>query len=168
MSSSIILLSENDIDTVLFAVFEIFESWIPGEWYVNLCNPPGGDWSRFTLREDVNGAIYTWNTLPRVRGVNKLPDFVVQCHGRDSEKDLIISIESKDKPANLENEIGIRMNEFIAWLLDEVEPSTTTTSKASRPSSKSYELQSCVATSFPPHMAHSVIKRISEGHLEKS
>lgn len=161
MSSSIALLSENDIDTVLFTVFEIFGPRITGDWYVNLCNPPGGDWSRFKLRENVSGAIHTWG-LPRVRGDNKLPDFVVQYHGGTDKKDIIMSIESKDKPINLESEIGIRMNEFIAWLLDEVEPSTASLPNASRPSSNSYELRSCVATSFPPHTAHSVIKRISE------
>lgn len=162
MNSSIALLSENDIDTVLFAVFEIFGSQIPGDWYVSLCNPPGGDWSRFALRESVNGAVYTWNTLPRVRGDNKLPDFVVQYHGKSGEQDLIISIESKDKPVNLENEIGLRMNEFISWLLDEVEPSTITSPNNSSASSKKYALRSCVATSFLPQTSHSVIKRIAE------
>jgi hypothetical protein len=162
MSSSIALLSENDIDTVLFTVFEIFESHIPGDWYVNLCNPPGGDWSRFALREAVNGTIYTWNTLPRVRGDNKLPDFVVQHNGSNDEQGLIISIESKDKPVNLENEIGLRMNEFVAWLLDEVDPSTTSSPNVTRPASSSYELRSCVATSFQPHMSQLVVKRISD------
>lgn len=162
MNPSITLLSENDIDTVLFTIFQIFEQQNTGDWYVNLCNPPGGDWSRFTLRENRNGAIYTWNTLPRVRGDNKLPDFVVQYNAGEAENDLIISIESKDKPRNLENEIGVRMNEFIAWLLDEIEPSVITLPNAPRPSSKSYELRSCVATSFSPHLADSVIKRISQ------
>ena len=71
------LLKENEIDTVLFSVFEIFEYGKEKEnWNICLCNPPGGDWSRIQFKDFTINKTFTWNTLPRVRGKEKLPDFV--------------------------------------------------------------------------------------------
>lgn len=165
MSSLISTLSENDLDTALFTVFEIFKEYLDGEWTVNLCNPPGGDWSRFMLEDHTEKTVYTWNTLPRVRGENKLPDFVAQHHSSCSSKNIIFTIESKDKPNNLESDIGPRMNDFVLWLINDVPASLIFRSHdrviaSMRPSASDYRFCGCVATSFSPDVAIQTLSRI--------
>ena len=104
------LLSENEIDTVLFCIFNIHGSASNSPWHVCLCNPPGGDWSRISMYSETRISLYTWNTLPRVRNENKLPDFVVQTTSLSTGSTYICSIESKDRPKSLEIHIGERMN----------------------------------------------------------
>jgi|LauGreDrversion4_2_1035121.scaffolds.fasta_scaffold138175_3 hypothetical protein len=165
MSTSLSTLSENDLDTVLFTVFEIFKEHLDGNWTVNLCNPPGGDWSRFLLEDRKSNIVYTWNTLPRVRGENKLPDFVVQHHSLSPSQNIVYTIESKDRPTNLEPDIGPRMNDFVLWLINDVPASLVTGARGKgfvpeKPSSDDYCLCGCVATSFLPDMAIQTLARI--------
>ncbi len=152
------LLKENEIDTVLFSVFEIFEYGKEKEnWNICLCNPPGGDWSRIQFKDFTINKTFTWNTLPRVRGKEKLPDFVVQYH---RNKDLIFSIESKDNPTNLEINIGERMNNFMKWIFSEVDPSfnSLSDSKNEKFVKENFEFISCVASSFNPEQSQSKVQ----------
>jgi len=160
------LLSENEIDTALFAIFGLFARQLGQNWHVCLCNPPGGDWSRITVVSSVDKSLHTWNTLPRVRDENKLPDFVAQVFSHTCEKSYILSIESKDSPRNLESNIGKRMNDFMHWLVREVEASTVrlpcnqTTELGKQKGAGEHILIGAVATTFSPERKYSILTDI--------
>ena len=77
-----------------------------------LCNPPGGDWSGINYYR--KGYVYRWTSLPRVSEIGgKRPDHVFQQELKDVN--LFISIESKGKASDLEDEIGTNL---VAYLND--------------------------------------------------
>ena len=77
-----------------------------------MCNPPGGDWSGLSL---IGEKEYRWLSLPRVSDNSKRPDHVIQLFNILDES-IILSIESKDKANNLENEIGVQLKKYITDL----------------------------------------------------
>ena len=98
--------SEHDTDT---AIHQILTRSGLAEC---LCNPPGGDWSGINYFR--NGEIFRWTSLPRVSEIGgKRPDHVFQQELKDSN--LFISIESKGKGSDLEDEIGVNL---VAYLRD--------------------------------------------------
>ena len=102
-------LSENDVDSIIHILFKyIFEN----NSYEGMCNPPGGDWSGLSL---IGEKEYRWLSLPRVSDNSKRPDHVIQLFNVLDES-IILSIESKDKAGNLENEIGVQLKKYITDL----------------------------------------------------
>lgn len=98
--------SEHDTDT---AIHQILTRSGLAEC---LCNPPGGDWSGISYYR--NGEIFRWTSLPRVSEIGgKRPDHVFQQELKDSN--LFISIESKGRGSDLEDEIGVNL---VAYLRD--------------------------------------------------
>lgn len=77
-----------------------------------MCNPPGGDWSGFSVIE--GGYENRWLSLPRVSDVvsGKRPDHIVEIFG-SFEKPLLLSIESKEKSADLEGDVGTKLVAYI-------------------------------------------------------
>lgn len=103
--------SEHDTDT---AIHQILSNTSLIEC---LCNPPGGDWSGIDLHD--NGSKYRWTSLPRVSGVRrKRPDHVFQQIHRDGK--LLISIESKGYGKDLEDNIGIKLVEYLKDLFEQI------------------------------------------------
>ena len=101
-----VLHSEHDVDT---AIHQILTRSGLAEC---LCNPPGGDWSGINYYR--RGEIYRWTSLPRVSEIGgKRPDHVFQQELKDGN--LFISIESKGKGSDLEDEIGVNL---VAYLND--------------------------------------------------
>lgn len=101
---------EHDVDSTLHLLFSRAED---SGVHEALCNPPGGDWSGVSIL-DIEGATNRWTSLPRVTGIDgKRPDHIIQFI--DSE--IILSIESKDVLANLETNIGPRLNQYTSSLL---------------------------------------------------
>ena len=79
-----------------------------------MCNPPGGDWSGMSIRN--NSCEYRWLSLPRVSFNGKRPDHVIQLFGL-KEKPVILAIESKEKGQDLETDVGIHLKNYIHNLL---------------------------------------------------
>ena len=98
--------SEHDVDT---AIHQVLSRSGLAEC---LCNPPGGDWSGINYYR--KGDVYRWTSLPRVSEIGgKRPDHVFQQELKDGN--LFISIESKGKASDLEDEIGTNL---VAYLND--------------------------------------------------
>ncbi len=103
------LYSENDVDSALHILFKYILS---GSCFESMCNPPGGDWSGISVVDTKNE--YRWLTLPRVTASNgKRPDHVIQI----LTKNQLLCIESKDYLQNLEQGIGIKLNQYCLDLL---------------------------------------------------
>lgn len=104
---------EDDVDTGIHYLF----SHILGEHcFEGMCNPPGGDWSGFSILDGDYEA--RWISLPRVSDfVNgKRPDHILQLFGV-FEKPLLLSIESKEKSCDLEDDVGTRLVTYIRKLM---------------------------------------------------
>lgn len=68
--------SEQDVDSTLHTLFSHQEHLGVFE---GMCNPPGGDWSGFSIRNFETGEEFRWTSLPRVSETGgKRPDHVVQ------------------------------------------------------------------------------------------
>ena len=78
-----------------------------------MCNPPGGDWSGISLLDFDKNIEYRWTSLPRVSGIeSKRPDHIIQF---DSKQ--LLSVESKDTEASLEDAIGPRLIKYVNDLI---------------------------------------------------
>jgi hypothetical protein len=66
-----------------------------------------------TTPQNLNAlALYRWTSLPRVSGVGgKRPDHIIQLMGEKSN--IFLSIESKQKGKDLEDNIGINLKTYI-------------------------------------------------------
>jgi hypothetical protein len=105
---------ENDVDTVIHLLFHHL-----GERAVfeGLCNPPGGDWSGISLQNIHRTLEARWLSLPRVSGEEaKRPDHILQLFGL-GDAPLILTIESKDRAGDVENNIGSRLIRYVAELV---------------------------------------------------
>ena len=113
-SGNTMKLGENDIDTALHIIFghlaqpHVFEG---------MCNPPGGDWSGISLLSPDQSHEFRWLTLPRVtkKGA-KRPDHVSQLFLPD-ERPIILAIESKERSAQVEPNIGGRLINYAKTLI---------------------------------------------------
>lgn len=100
---------EDDVDT---ALHYLFAHVLHKSCFESMCNPPGGDWSGFSILH--NGYENRWVSLPRVSEVvsGKRPDHIIQMFGVFS-KPLLLAIESKEKSVDLEKDVGIKLIAYI-------------------------------------------------------
>jgi len=102
---------EDDVDTVIHFMFShLLENTFEG-----MCNPPGGDWSGFSVRLD--DCEYRWLSLPRVSDTGKRPDHVVELF-IPNEKPILFVVESKERGNDLETDIGVKLKDYIHWLMN--------------------------------------------------
>lgn len=102
---------EHDVDSVMHC---LFSNAIEQGVYEGLCNPPGGDWSGICMIDFDNQCQYKWTSLPRVSEKNtKRPDHLIQF----KERDILLSIESKDTISALEKGIGMRLKKYVGILI---------------------------------------------------
>ena len=104
---------EDDVDT---GIHYLFTHILHDVCFEGMCNPPGGDWSGFSVIEgDYENR---WLSLPRVSDVvsGKRPDHIVEIFGA-FEKPLLLSIESKEKSADLEDDVGTKLVAYIKALM---------------------------------------------------
>ena len=105
---------EDDVDTGIHYLF----THILGEHcFEGMCNPPGGDWSGFSV---IDGHFENrWLSLPRVSDVvnGKRPDHILELFGV-FDRPLLLSIESKERSADLETDVGNRLVAYIRKLME--------------------------------------------------
>ncbi len=100
--------SEHDTDSAIHQIFSRKEHF---GVYESMCNPPGGDWSGISYFENSKNE-YRWTSLPRVSSVGgKRPDHIIQIIGEKSN--VFLTIESKLRGRNLEDNIGINLKTYI-------------------------------------------------------
>lgn len=105
---------EDDVDT---GIHYLFTRILGKHCFEGMCNPPGGDWSGFSV---ISGDYENrWLSLPRVSDVvnGKRPDHILEIFGV-FEKPLLLSIESKEKSVALETDVGTRLITYIEKLMD--------------------------------------------------
>ena len=113
-SSMPMTFGEDDVDT---AIHYLFRHILGKYCFEGLCNPPGGDWSGFSV---LDGAIENrWLSLPRVSDdiKGKRPDHIVELFGV-FDKPLLLSIESKERSVGLEDDVGTKLVTYIKKLMD--------------------------------------------------
>ena len=105
---------EDDVDTGIHYLFAHILNKICFE---GMCNPPGGDWSGFSILD--GNSEKRWLSLPRVSNDidGKRPDHIIELFGV-FEKPLLISIESKEKSIDLEPDVGSRLINYLKRLMD--------------------------------------------------
>lgn len=112
-ASDLPIFGEHDIDSILHLLFS--HPSICGDIYESMCNPPGGDWSGINILETKEKVELRWTSLPRVSGISsKRPDHLIQL----LESRILLSIESKDTAAKLEEKIGPRLTAYVKNLLE--------------------------------------------------
>lgn len=105
---------EDDVDTGIHYLF----AHVLGRYcFEGMCNPPGGDWSGFSVIYD--NYENRWLSLPRVSDVvsGKRPDHIIEVFDI-FEKPLLLSIESKEKSSDLESNVGAKLVTYIKKLMD--------------------------------------------------
>lgn len=104
---------EDDVDT---ALHYFFTSILQNSCFEGMCNPPGGDWSGFSVIS--GGYEHRWLSLPRVSDVvnGKRPDHIIELYNV-FEKPLLLSIESKEKSVDLEPDVGEKLIAYIKELM---------------------------------------------------
>lgn len=104
---------EDDVDT---GIHYLFTHILGNHCFEGMCNPPGGDWSGFSvISSDYENR---WLSLPRVSDVvsGKRPDHIIEVFGV-FEKPLLLSIESKEKSSDLESDVGTKLVTYIEKLM---------------------------------------------------
>ncbi|MCM1045094.1 MAG: hypothetical protein NC417_06265 [Candidatus Gastranaerophilales bacterium] len=105
---------EDDVDTGIHYLF----THIIGKYcFEGMCNPPGGDWSGFSV---IDGEYENrWLSLPRVSAVvnGKRPDHILELFDV-FEKPLLLSIESKERSSDLEEDVGTKLVAYIEKLMN--------------------------------------------------
>lgn len=115
-SSIPINFGEDDVDT---AIHYLFTHILGKCCFEGMCNPPGGDWSGFSV---IDGDFeYRWLSLPRVSDVvsGKRPDHILELFGV-FKYPLLLSIESKEKSCDLEADVGTKLVTYIEKLISYV------------------------------------------------
>ena len=105
---------EDDVDT---GIHYFFSHIMHEHCFEGMCNPPGGDWSGLSI---IDGEYENrWLSLPResksIEG--KRPDYVVELFGV-FKLPLLLSIESKEKSADLESDVGNKLVNYIKSLMN--------------------------------------------------
>lgn len=116
---------EDDVDT---GIHFMFTEILKNTCFEGMCNPPGGDWSGFSVID--HNKEERWLSLPRVSDEidGKRPDHIIEVAGV-YDKPLLLSIESKEKSADLEPDVGHRLITYIQRLMNFV-PSVERSCKA--------------------------------------
>ena len=105
---------EDDVDT---GIHYLFTHILKEYCFEGMCNPPGGDWSGFSV---IDGSYENrWLSLPRVSDVveGKRPDHILEMFGVFN-RPLLLSIESKEKSADLEPDVGTKLVTYIKKLME--------------------------------------------------
>lgn len=104
---------EDDVDT---GIHYMFTTILKDICFEGMCNPPGGDWSGFSIID--NGKEKRWLSLPRVSSNvhGKRPDHILEIF-EVFHKPLLLSIESKEKSSDLEPSVGIGLINYIKNLM---------------------------------------------------
>ena len=105
---------EDDVDT---GIHFLFARLLQKDCFEGMCNPPGGDWSGMSvLDQDFE---IRWLSLPRVSDEvdGKRPDHVLQIFGV-YPKPVLLAIESKERAADLEPDVGTELINYIVHLMD--------------------------------------------------
>lgn len=112
-SSMPVSFHEDDVDT---GIHYIFSRLLRKVCFEGMCNPPGGDWSGFSLIYKTTEK--RWLSLPRVSDdvAGKRPDHILEIFGV-FEKPLLLSIESKERSVDLEPDVGTGLINYIQSLL---------------------------------------------------
>lgn len=107
--------TEDDVDT---GIHYLFTHILKRFCFEGMCNPPGGDWSGFSVI-DKKGCENRWVSLPRESKFidGKRPDHILQIFGVFN-KPLLLSIESKEKSSDLEKDVGIALVTYVERLMD--------------------------------------------------
>jgi hypothetical protein len=101
---------EHDVDSALHT---IFSRMLENVCFECICNPPGGDWSGFSMQ--IEDSIYRWTSLPRVTATKeKRPDHAIQFK---ASRTFFLTIESKDSAGSVEPNIGPRLRQYVKSLL---------------------------------------------------
>jgi len=105
---------EDDVDT---GIHFLFSHILNGYCFEGMCNPPGGDWSGFSIIS--NNKEYRWLSLPRVSSdiEGKRPDHIIELFDV-FDKPLLLSIESKEKSLDLETDVGLGLKNYIYSLMN--------------------------------------------------
>lgn len=107
---------EDDVDAGIHALFaHVLREYC----FEGLCNPPGGDWSGLSI---IEGSYENrWLSLPRVSDAidGKRPDHVLEFFDV-FQKPLILSVESKERSADFEEDVGTKLITYIRRLMDYV------------------------------------------------
>lgn len=107
---------EDDVDTgIHFTFYHLLRNYC----FEGMCNPPGGDWSGFSI---ISGNYERrWLSLPRVSGDvdGKRPDHILELFGV-FDIPVLLSIESKENSADLEPDVGTGLKNYIYSLLEYV------------------------------------------------
>lgn len=105
---------EDDVDT---SIHYLFSHLLKECCFEGMCNPPGGDWSGFSVIH--NNFENRWLSLPRVSDIvsGKRPDHILELFGA-FEKPILLSIESKEKSSDLEEDVGTKLVTYIKRLMD--------------------------------------------------
>ena len=106
---------EDDVDT---GIHFFFTELLKDFCFEGMCNPPGGDWSGFSVIH--NSIEKRWLSLPRVSNdiEGKRPDHIIEIFGMSySYKPVLLSIESKERSANLEENVGEQLKTYIHHLM---------------------------------------------------
>ena len=105
---------EDDVDT---GIHFLFYHLLNDVCFEGMCNPPGGDWSGLSLISENHEV--RWLSLPRVSKEvdGKRPDHVLELFGV-FDKPLLLSIESKERSMDLEENVGNGLVNYICSLMD--------------------------------------------------
>lgn len=104
---------EDDVDT---GIHYLFTEVLKSVCFEGMCNPPGGDWSGFSVLD--HNSEKRWLSLPRVSDEidGKRPDHIIEVFGVQ-DKPILLSIESKERSADLEENVGNRLITYIEHLM---------------------------------------------------
>lgn len=107
---------EDDVDT---GIHYLFAHILGKHCFEGMCNPPGGDWSGFSVIE--GDCENRWLSLPRESNVidGKRPDHIFELFGV-FKKPLLLSIESKERSSDLEAGVGTKLITYVERLMDYV------------------------------------------------
>lgn len=105
---------EDDVDT---GIHYLFAHVLKQYCFEGMCNPPGGDWSGFSIIDGYHEN--RWLSLPRVSDIinGKRPDHILEIFGI-FDKPLLLSIESKERSVDLEYDVGTKLVTYIKKLMD--------------------------------------------------
>lgn len=105
---------EDDVDT---AIHYLFSHILKKHCFEGMCNPPGGDWSGFSVLDECWEN--RWLSLPRVSDfVNgKRPDHILEIFDV-FKKPTLLSIESKEKSVDLEADVGTKLVTYISKIMN--------------------------------------------------
>ena len=104
---------EDDVDT---AIHYLFSHILKECCFESLCNPPGGDWSGFSIID--NQIEKRWLSLPRESKsiAGKRPDHILELFDI-LDKPILLIIESKEFSNDLEDSVGTKLIEYLKKMM---------------------------------------------------